>query len=54
LQHRRGRGQINDRNVATTHSASGPNQLWSWDITWLPCPAKGVHFYLHLILGVYS
>jgi hypothetical protein len=34
LQHRRGREQINDRKVATTHSATGPNQLWSWDITW--------------------
>jgi putative transposase len=54
LQHRRGRGQINDRKVATTHSASGPNQLWSWDITWLPAPAKGVHFYLYLILDVFS
>jgi putative transposase len=54
LPHRRGRGQINDRKVATTHSASGPNQLWSWDITWLPAPAKGVHFYLYLILDVFS
>jgi len=54
LQHRRGRGQINDRKVATTHSATGPNQLWSWDITWLPGPAKGFHFYLYLILDVFS
>jgi putative transposase len=54
LQYRRGRGQINDRKVATTHSASGPNELWSWDITWLPGPAKGFHFYLYLILDVFS
>jgi transposase InsO family protein len=54
LQHRRGRGQINDRKVALTHSVSGPNELWSWDITWLPGPAKGFHFYLYLILDVFS
>ena len=54
LQHRRGRGQCNDKKVATTHSANGPNQLWSWDITWLPGPAKGFHFYLYLILDVFS
>ena len=54
LQHRRGRGQSNDKKVATTHSANGPNQLWSWDITWLPGPAKGFHFYLYLILDVFS
>jgi len=27
LQHRRGRGQINNRKVSATHSVSGPNQL---------------------------
>ena len=54
LQHRRGRAQINDRKVVTTHSATGPKQLWSWDITWLPDPAKGLHFYLYLILDVFS
>ena len=54
LQHRRGREQTNDRKAATTHSATGPNQLWSWDITWLPGPAKGFHFYLYLILDVFS
>jgi transposase InsO family protein len=54
FQHRRGREQINDRKVATTHSARGPNELWSWDITWLPSSAKGFHFYLYLILDVFS
>ena len=38
LQHRRGREQMNNRKVATTHSATGPNQLWSWDITWMCNP----------------
>lgn len=34
--------------------ATGPNQLWSWDITRLPGPRKGTYFQLYLILDVYS
>jgi len=53
-QHRRGRSQVSARKVATTHTATGPNQLWCWDITWLPGPAKGLFYYLYLILDIYS
>jgi putative transposase len=34
--------------------ATGPNQLWSWDITKLPGPAKWSYFYLYVILDVFS
>lgn len=34
--------------------ATGPNQLWSWDITKLKGPAKWTYFYLYVILDVYS
>ena len=34
--------------------ATGPNQLWSWDITKLHGPAKWSYFYLYVILDVYS
>lgn len=34
--------------------STGPNQLWSWDITKLKGPAKWQHYYLYLILDVYS
>lgn len=37
-----------------THEASGPNQLWSWDITYLPSQIKGMYFYLYMIMDVYS
>jgi putative transposase len=33
--------------------ATGPNQLWSWDITQLRGP-NGVHYYLYTILDVFS
>jgi len=34
--------------------ATGPNQLWSWDITKLKGPMKWVYFYLYVILDVFS
>lgn len=34
--------------------ATGPNQVWSWDITYLPAPVRGTFFYLYLILDVWS
>ena len=34
--------------------ATGPNQLWSWDITKLRGPQKWVHYSLYVIMDVYS
>jgi putative transposase len=34
--------------------ATGPNQLWSWDITKLRGPAKWTSFYLYVLLDVFS
>jgi putative transposase len=34
--------------------ATAPNQLWSWDITKRPGPAKWTYFYLYLVLDVFS
>jgi len=34
--------------------ATGPNQLWSWDITKLRGPTKGYYYYLYVLLDVYS
>lgn len=34
--------------------ATGPNQLWSWDITKLKGPAKWIYYYLYVILDVFS
>ena len=34
--------------------ATGPNQVWSWDITYLSTTIKGVFFYLYLIMDIYS
>ena len=34
--------------------ATGPNQLWSWDITKLKGPAKWTYYYLYVVLDVFS
>ena len=30
------------------------NEVWTWDISWLPGPVKGLFFYLYLIVDLYS
>ena len=34
--------------------ATGPNQLWSWDITYLPSTVRGRFFYLYMVMDLYS
>jgi len=53
-QKHRGRSRTRKNRPLSTHCATGSNQVWCWDITWLPGPAKGVYYYLYLILDLYS
>lgn len=41
-QHYRGKAKKPSGRVVTSHCATGPNQVWSWDITWLPAAIKGM------------
>ena len=34
--------------------ATAPNQVWSWDITFLQTTVTGIFFYLYLIMDIYS
>jgi len=36
------------------HVATGPSQLWSWDITYLRSAVRGAFYYLYLIEDVWS
>lgn len=55
-------GAVRDRRDQLRHPkyvkpellATGPNQVWSWDITKLRGPSKGSWYYLYLILDVFS
>jgi transposase InsO family protein len=54
-QHHRGRSRPPRRlGPAPSHTATGPGQVWTWDITYLPGPVRGLFFYLYLIVDLYS
>jgi putative transposase len=53
-QHHRGRAKKPVSRKVTTHCATEPNRLWSWDITWLPSAVKGQYYYWYMILDVFS
>jgi transposase InsO family protein len=36
------------------YTASGPNQMWSWDITYLRGPVRGQFYYLYLVVDIWS
>ena len=55
-------GETRERRRQATHPArvkpellaTGPGQVWSWDITKLKGPAKGIYYHLYVILDIYS
>jgi putative transposase len=51
---KRGQPRTHITRASTTHSATAPNQVWSWDITYLPTPVRGRFLYLYLMLDVWS
>lgn len=53
LTHRgKSKSRVNPRPRALT--AIAPNQVYSWDITYLPTTIRGRYFYLYLFLDVFS
>ena len=56
------RAAVQERRPQRTHPeykkpelmATGPNQVWSWDITRLLGPKKWSYFYLYVILDIFS
>jgi len=58
----RARDQVRERRRVARHPAhlkpelvaTGPNQVWSWDITKLAGPYRWTWFHLYVILDVYS
>ena len=55
-------GENRERRRQRTHPARkkpeliarAPNQVWSWDITKLPGPERGVYYELFVIIDIYS
>jgi transposase InsO family protein len=51
---RRGRPKAPERLRPQPLVATGANQVWSWDITYLATTVQGMFFYLYLIMDIYS
>jgi transposase InsO family protein len=42
------------KRARVEHVATRPNQVWSWDITYLRGPIRGAFFYLYLVVDIFS
>jgi len=50
----RGRAKPPTSRPPREHVATGPNQVYSWDITYLRAPIRGMFFFLYLYVDVWS
>lgn len=54
MQNHRGRSKKPERRIPESHLATSPNQVWTWDITWLKGPVKGLFYRLYMIIDLFS
>ena len=55
-------GQVRERRAQAAHPArtkpeliaDAPNEVWSWDITKLACPLRGVYYHLYVMIDIFS
>jgi len=50
----RGRARAAVKRQSTTHIADKINQVWVWDITWIPSAMRGEFYKLHIIMDLFS
>ena len=54
ITHRGAERPAQRRHKPRALSATMPNELFSWDITYLPTQIKGIYFYLYLFMDIFS
>ena len=54
IKHRQAARPAQERVKPRAICATAPNQLYSWDITYLPSGVKGIYFYLYMFIDIYS
>jgi putative transposase len=54
LQHRGAEQPRKPRSKPRALQATAPNQLFSWDISYLPTEIKGIYFYLYMFIDIFS
>jgi putative transposase len=50
----RGRSRPTAHHRPMEYVAKGPNEVWSWDITYLRGPVRGQFLYLYLVVDIWS
>lgn len=50
----RGKSKAPEKKRPLPLIATAPNQIWSWDITYLKSAIKGEYFYLYLFMDIFS
>lgn len=46
--------RVKKHSAPTEYNTNGPNQVWSWDITYLKSTIKGLYYFLYMIVDVFS
>ena len=54
LAHRGAARPPSSSRAPRRHVANGVHQVWSWDITYLKAPVRGVFYFLYLIVDIWS
>ena len=54
VHHRGSTAAPRKTRAPTTHVAMAPNQVWTWDVTWLPSEVRGRFYYLYLVSDLFS
>ena len=54
LQTKRTSTRSPGKRALSTHIATAPYQVWTWDITWLPGEIAGLFYKLYLIVDIFS
>ena len=55
MLHHRGKAKPrNSHTKPTSYSAKKANEVWSWDISYMPTNVIGQHYYLYMIEDIYS
>ena len=54
LRHRGAERPAQPRSKPRALLATAPDELFSWDITYLATPVKGIYFYLYLFMDIFS
>lgn len=54
LAHRLKSRSVKNKSKPDALRVTGPNQVYSWDITYLPTTTRGMFYYLYLVMDIYS